>query len=85
MSDNIRETVPKVLKTLWDLEKDLRGAAQNGVVLRRDEAKRHLSDARRHLDALLGLAQNTHPQSPAIDPSRADIEDEVPTPSSLKN
>ena len=29
MSDSIRETVPKVLKTLWDLENEMRGAAQN--------------------------------------------------------
>jgi hypothetical protein len=62
MSHNIRETVPKVLQTLWDLEKELRGAARNSVVLRRDDAKRHLSEARRHLDALLGLAQNDNPK-----------------------
>jgi hypothetical protein len=60
MSQGIRETVPKLLKTLWELEKELRGAAQNSVVLRREDAKRHLSDARRHLDALLGLAQTEH-------------------------
>ncbi len=57
MSQSIKESVPKLLKTLWQLENELRGAAQNSVVLRRDEAKRHLSDARRHHDALLALAQ----------------------------
>ena len=55
MSDSIRETVPKVLKTLWDLENEMRGAAQNSVILRRDEARQHLADARRHLDELLSL------------------------------
>lgn len=61
MSDSIKDTVPKVLKTLWDLETELRGAAQNGVILRREEASKHLAEARRHLDELLGLAR-----SPAI-------------------
>lgn len=60
MARSILETVPKLLQAIWELEKELRSAAQNSVVLRRDEAQRHLSDARRHLDALLGLAQNVH-------------------------
>ncbi|MGO4683609.1 hypothetical protein [Hyphomicrobium sp. 2TAF46] len=58
MSDNIRETVPKVLKSLWDLENELRGAAQNSVVLRREDAKRHLAEARRRLDELLSLIRS---------------------------
>ncbi|HEY8193518.1 MAG TPA: hypothetical protein VIF13_00570 [Hyphomicrobium sp.] len=58
MSDSIKDTVPKVLKTLWDLETELRGAAQNGVILRREEASKHLAEARRHLDELLGLARS---------------------------
>ena len=58
MSDSIRETVPKVLKTLWDLENEMRGAAQNSVILRRDEARQHLADARRHLDELLSLIRS---------------------------
>ena len=58
MSHSIKEKVPQLLRMLWELEKELRGAAQNTVVLRREEAKRHLSDARRHLDALLGLASS---------------------------
>ncbi len=77
MSQSIKESVPKLLKTLWQLENELRGAAQNSVVLRRDEAKRHLSDARRHLDALLALAQAANskgardetPEDPPILPS----------------
>lgn len=55
--DNIRETVPKVLKNLWDLENELRGTAQNDVVLRREDAKRHLAEARRRLDELLSSVQ----------------------------
>jgi hypothetical protein len=58
MAGSIKDTIPSVLKTLWDLENELRGAAQNGVVLRGDEARRHLTEARRHLDELLGLARS---------------------------
>jgi hypothetical protein len=81
MSHNIRQTVPKVLQTLWDLEKELRGAARNSVVLRRDDAKRHLSEARRHLDALLGLAQNDHPKELA----RQNPTDTSSVPPSIKH
>lgn len=58
MPENIRETVPKVLKTLWDLESELRGAARNSVILRREEAKHHLAEARQHLDELLSLVRS---------------------------
>ena len=58
MSDSTRETVPKVLKTLWDLENEMRCAAQSSVILRRDEARQHLADARRHLDELLSLIRS---------------------------
>ncbi|MBY0561814.1 hypothetical protein [Hyphomicrobium sp.] len=58
MPENIKETVPKVLKTLWDIENKLRGAARDGVLLRREEAKQHLAEARQHLDELLQLARS---------------------------
>jgi hypothetical protein len=58
VAGSIKDTIPNVLKTLWDLENELRGAAQNGVVLRGDKARRHLTEARRHLDELLGLARS---------------------------
>ena len=66
MAESIKEAVPKVLKTLWDLENELRGAAQSGVFMRRDEAGQHLSEARRHLDELLGMfgSSDTNVQSP---------------------
>jgi len=81
MTQSIRETVPKLLKTLWELEKELRGAAQNGVILRREDAKRHLSDARRHLDALLSLAQNARSK----DFARPDPSDDSSGPPSVKH
>jgi hypothetical protein len=57
MADGIQDTVPNVLKTLWNLENDLRSAAQNGVILRGEDARNHLQQARFHLDQLLGLAK----------------------------
>ncbi|HML28216.1 MAG TPA: hypothetical protein PKE16_05130 [Hyphomicrobium sp.] len=82
MARSILETVPKLLQAIWELEKELRSAAQNSVVLRRDEAKRHLSDARRHLDALLGLAQNAHAdgQTRNEEPYRRASDETVPPP-----
>ena len=71
MSDSIKDTVPKVLKTLWDLETELRGAAQNGVILRREEASKHLAEARRHLDELLGLARSPETTAETSSPAES--------------
>ncbi len=81
MAHGIKETIPELLKTLRDLENELRSAAQNSVILRRDEAKRHLSDARRHLDALLGLAQ----RSDQKDASERTSSDDPSIPPSIKH
>jgi hypothetical protein len=82
MSQSLQEAIPKVLKTLWELEKELRSAARNSVVLRREDAQRHLSDARRHLDALLGLARGAKAEQ-GDDASRAF--DASSTPPSVKH
>jgi len=78
MPDNIGKTVPKALKTLWDLENELRGAAQNGVVLRREEAKRHLAEARRRLDELLSLVRPHDGADESVSALTAD--DGIPPP-----
>ena len=36
------------LRPLWDLENELRKAAQNASFLKNNEAKLHLADARKH-------------------------------------
>jgi len=41
------------LRPLWDIENELRKAAQNAIFLKNDEAKRHLAEARRHYDTAL--------------------------------
>jgi hypothetical protein len=44
------------LRPLWDLENELRRAAQNAIFLRNDDAKKHLDEARRHYkDALAAI------------------------------
>ena len=46
------------LRPLWDLENELRKAAQNAIFLKNDEAKLHLAEARKHYEtarkALMG-------------------------------
>ena len=81
MAENIRDTVPKVLKRLWDLENELRGAARNGVILRREEAKQHLAEARQHLDELLSLVRH---QDASVDGS-SEQSTESAIPPSIKH
>jgi hypothetical protein len=59
MAGGIHETVPNVLKTLWNLESDLRSAARSGVILQSEDARTHLAQARHHLDRLLGLSRGS--------------------------
>ncbi len=49
MSENIHP----VLKSLWDLENELRSAARNAIFMRSDDAKKHLEEAKRHYQAAL--------------------------------
>ena len=49
----ILEDINPALKSLWDLENELRSAAQNAIFLRNDEAKKHMDEARRHYQEVL--------------------------------
>jgi hypothetical protein len=49
----ILEDIHPALKSLWDLENELRSAAQNAIFLRNDQAKKHMDEARRHYQAAL--------------------------------
>ena len=46
---SILDQIPAPLRSLWELETELRLAAQNAVFLQKDEATKHLDEARRHL------------------------------------
>lgn len=77
MTDGIKEAVPRVLRTLWDLEVELRSAAQNSAVLRKDEAREHLAGARRHFDDLLAIIRSSEggaPTPPMAQTHRSGIE-----------
>ncbi len=80
MTDGIKEAVPRVLRTLWDLENELRSAAQNSVVFKRDEAREHLAIARHHLDDLLAIIRSSETNVPSgsrAEPVRSDIEKQM--------
>jgi hypothetical protein len=59
----IVESIPTYLKSLWDMEAELRRAAQNTLFLRNAEASQHLAEARRHFNEAL-KAVNPGPETP---------------------
>ena len=52
-TDDLFDRIPQWLKSLHEMENEIRNAARKGLILRKDEAAEHLAQARRHLqDAL---------------------------------
>ena len=49
VANDLLDKIPEWLKSLWHMENELRNAARNGLILRKDEASAHLAEARRHL------------------------------------
>ena len=47
--NDLHDKIPQWLKSLYQMENELRRAARNGLVLRNDQATEHLAAARRHL------------------------------------
>ena len=43
------DRVPNWVKSLHQIETELRGAARNGIILQKDKALEHLAEARRHI------------------------------------
>ena len=79
----MHEDIHPAFKALWDLENELRSAAQNAIFLRNDEAKKHMDEARRHyqeaLKAIKSEWENAQsPEDPL--PPKSDL----PPPSSSK-
>jgi hypothetical protein len=64
------------LCALWDLENELRKAAQNVIFLKNDEAKLHLAEARRHYDTALKALMGEVPAK-----GTTSVEIEPPSPS----
>jgi hypothetical protein len=62
---------------LWDLENELRRAAQNAIFLRNDEAKKNLDDARRHYKEALAVIRGERLEEKEPDAPPA-VNDPVP-------
>ena len=54
MANAMLDKVPQALKSMYHAENELRRALFKGVMLRTDEAREHLAQARRHFDEMLG-------------------------------
>ena len=60
-TDSLFDRIPQWLKSLHEMENELRNAARKGLILRKDEAAEHLSEARRHLQQALSEGKGVEP------------------------
>ncbi len=67
----ILEDIHPALKSLWDLENELRSAAQNSIFLRNDEAKKHMDEARRHYQEAMKAIKGEMPSKTDQEPDAA--------------
>jgi hypothetical protein len=73
------ERMQPALRSLLNLENELRSAAQNALVMRSDEAKAHMHEARRHyVEAVRAIKQELNQGSSGYattgtEPERADL------------
>jgi len=72
MANDLLDKIPDWLKSLWHMENELRNAARNGLILRKDEASAHLAEARRHLEQAMNEAKGTEPADGLQTPLRKD-------------
>ena len=61
MANDLLDKIPAWLKSLWDMENELRSAARNGLIRRTDEASAHLANARRHLEKAVNEVKGMEP------------------------
>jgi hypothetical protein len=69
-TDNFFDRMPQWLKSLHEMENELRNAARKGLILRREEAAEHLAQARRHLQDALDEAKGLEPPNGPLTPLR---------------
>jgi len=74
MANDLLDKIPAWLKSLWDMENELRSAARNGLILRKDEASAHLAEARRHLEKAMNEAKGIEPANGPQTPLRKEGE-----------
>ena len=68
---DIFDRVPNWLKSLYQIETELRDAARSGVFLQKDKALEHLAEARRHIDEMTKNSKGPEPGpiTPPVEPS----------------
>jgi hypothetical protein len=74
MANYLLDKIPAWLKSLWDMENELRSAARNGLILRSDEASAHLAKARQHLEEAMNQAKGIVPANGPQTPLRKEGE-----------
>ena len=70
MADDFSSKIPNWLKSLYEMENELRDAARNGLILRNEKASEHLAGARRHLDDLMKQVRGEEPSNGPQTPLR---------------
>lgn len=73
-SESLFDRIPQWLKSLHEMENELRNAARKGLILRKDEASEHLAQARRHLETALNEAKGVEPANGPQTPLRKEGE-----------
>jgi hypothetical protein len=73
-ADTLIDLIPQWLKSLHEMENELRQAARKGLILRKDEAAEHLAQARRHLQVALSEAKGIEPPNGPETPLRKEGE-----------
>jgi hypothetical protein len=74
MAGDLFDKIPQWLKSLHEMENELRHAARNGLILRKEEASEHLASARRHLESALSQAKGVEPPNGPETPLRKEGE-----------
>jgi len=73
-TDNLLDRIPQWLKSLHEMENELRNAARKGLILRKEEASEHLVQARQHLERVLKEAKGVEPADGPQTPLRKEGE-----------
>ena len=73
-TDNLFDRIPQWLKSLHEMENELRNAARKGLILRKEEASEHLVQARQHLERVHNEAKGVEPADGPQTPLRKEGE-----------
>lgn len=67
------DSLKNSIKTLWQMENELRYSAWSALTLDKEKAQSHLAEARRHLNSMLDEVDPVNhvpDQPPAVDPEK---------------